>query len=102
MGKSKLDILNDKDFREMAGRKNSISIILTILELIIYFGFVFLIAFDKPFLATKLSAGGATTIGIPIGVGVILLSWILTGIYIRWANNKYDVMVEKIKEKIGG
>jgi uncharacterized membrane protein (DUF485 family) len=96
------DILNDPDFRDLSGQKNTISIILTILELALYFGFVGLIAYNKPFLAQKLSAGGAATIGIPIAVGTIVLSWVLTGIYIWWANAKYDVLVKKVKEKIGG
>jgi uncharacterized membrane protein (DUF485 family) len=96
------DILNDPDFRDLSGQKNTISIILTILELALYFGFVGLIAYNKPFLAQKLSAGGAVTIGIPIAVGTIVLSWVLTGIYIWWANVKYDVLVKKVKEKIGG
>ncbi|MGA2192900.1 MAG: DUF485 domain-containing protein [Nitrospirota bacterium] len=98
--KSKLDILNDPDFKELSGKKNSISITLTVIELIAYFGFIFLIAFNKEFLSTDIAP--SITIGIPIGIGVILLSWILTGIYVRWANSTYDALVEKVKEKIGG
>jgi len=98
----KEDILNDADFKDLSGQKNTISVILTILELVIYFGFVGLIAYNKPFLAQKLSEGGSATIGIPIAVGTIILSWVLTGIYIWWANAKYDVLVKKVKEKIGG
>ena len=94
------EILDDKDFQSLSSQKLSISIILTILELVLYFGFIALIAFNKPFLSQKLS--GAITIGIPIAVGTIILSWIFTGIYIRWANNTYDVLVKKVKEKIGG
>jgi uncharacterized membrane protein (DUF485 family) len=94
------EILDDKDFRSLSGQKFAMSTILTILELVLYFGFIALIAFNKPFLSQKLS--GAITIGIPIAVGTIILSWIFTGIYIRWANNTYDVLVKKVKEKIGG
>ena len=94
------EILDDKDFQSLSSQKRSISTILTILELVLYFGFIALIAFNKPFLSQKLS--GAITVGIPIAVGTIILSWIFTGIYIRWANNKYDVLVKKVKEKIGG
>ena len=68
----------------------------------LYFGFIGLIAFNKPFLAQKLSEGEATTIGIPIAVGTIIGSWVLTGIYIWWANTKYDVLVNKVKDKVGG
>jgi uncharacterized membrane protein (DUF485 family) len=96
------EILQDEDFKSLTSQKNTISIILTILELVLYFGFIALIAFNKPFLSQKLSEGGATTIGIPIAIGTIILSWVFTGIYIFWANNKYDGMVKKIKDKIGG
>ncbi len=103
MGKlKKEDILNDSDFKQLSNQKNTISIILTIFELVLYFGFVALIAYNKPFLAQKMSEGGAATIGIPIAVGTILLSWVFTGIYIWWANRKYDELVKKVIEKVGG
>lgn len=96
----KEDILNDPDFQSLVAQKNSISWVLTVLELVLYFGFITLVAFYKPFLGTKIT--GAITIGIPIAVGTIILSWVFTGIYIRWANSKYDDMVQKIKDKVGG
>lgn len=95
----KEDLLNDPDFQSLVRQKNTISWILTALELALYFGFIALIAFNKPFLGTKIS--GAITVGIPIAVGTIILSWVFTGIYIRWANSKYDDMVQKIKDKVG-
>ncbi len=94
------DMLEDDDFKTLSGQKNAISLVLTILELILYFGFIALIAFNKQFLSTKIS--GAITIGIPIAVGTILFSWVFTGIYVRWANTKYDTLVKKVKDKIGG
>jgi uncharacterized membrane protein (DUF485 family) len=100
--KSAVEILEDEDFKSLHSQKNSISIILTVLELVLYFGFIALIAFNKPFLAQKLNPGGATTIGIPIAVGTILLSWVFTAIYIFWANSKYDTLVKKVKDKLIG
>jgi uncharacterized membrane protein (DUF485 family) len=97
--KSAHELIEDPDFKDLSAQKNLISIILTILELVIYFGFIALIAFNKPFLAKKLSEGSAITIGIPIAVGTILGSWVLTGIYIQWANSKYDKLVSKVKNK---
>jgi uncharacterized membrane protein (DUF485 family) len=47
-------------------------------------------------------SGSVTTIGIPIAVGTIFFSWILTGIYVFWANSTYDNLVKKVKDKIGG
>lgn len=96
------EILDDEDFKALVSKKNTISIIMTILELVLYFGFVGLIAYNKPFLAQKLSEGGATTIGIPIAVGTIFFSWVLTAIYIFWANSSYDSEVKKVKDKIIG
>jgi uncharacterized membrane protein (DUF485 family) len=98
----KEDILNDPDFLELSSQRGTISMILTILELVLYFGFIALVGYNKPFLAQKLNVGGSATIGIPIAVGTILLSWIFTGIYIWWANTKYDDLVKKVIEKVGG
>ena len=95
-------ILEDPEFKELARQKNKVSLILTITELVLYFGFIALIAYNKPFLAKKISEGSAITIGIPIAVGVIILSWVLTGIYIYWANNTYDEMVKRVKKRFGG
>lgn len=100
--KSKEEILNDPDFQRLVRQKNTISWVLTILELVLYFGFIALIAYNKPFLAKKMSADGAATVGIPIAIGTIILSWIFTGIYIWWANQKYDQMVKNVKDKFEG
>jgi len=100
--KSHNPILDDPEFKELASQKNKVSLILTITELVLYFGFIALIAYNKPFLAQKISDGSAITIGIPIAVGVIVLSWVLTGIYIYWANSTYDEMVKRVKKRFGG
>lgn len=96
----KEDLLNDPDFKNLVAQKNFITWLLTTLELLLYFGFIALIAFNKPFLGIKIC--GSITIGIPIAVGTIILSWVLTGIYIRWANRRYDELVKKIREKVYG
>lgn len=91
-------IKNDPDFQKLASERNRVMIILTALELIIYFGFILLVAFNKEFLAQKIGEG-VITIGIPIGIGVIVLSFILTGVYVYIANKDYDELSEKIKKK---
>lgn len=96
------DILSDPEFKKLVAQKNAISWFLTVLQLVLYFGFISLIAFNKPYLAEKMSEGSATTVGIPIAVGTIFLSWVLTGIYIFWANTRYDEMVRKLRERSGG
>jgi len=94
-------ILDDPEFLKLMRLKNAVTVVLTLTELLLYFGFIALIAYDKPFLATKISPGSPITIGIPIAVGVIFLSWVLTGIYVFWANNTYDPMVKRVKERLG-
>lgn len=92
-------MLEAPEFHDLARRKNGISLGLTLAMLAIYFGFIFLIAFRKDLVGAKLSAN--VTWGIPLGVGVILAAWILTGIYVAWANRKYDPMVEALRKKWG-
>jgi len=93
-------ILQDPEFLRLVKQKNTVTVVLTIVELVLYFGFIGLVAYNKAYLAQKLG-DSAITIGIPIAVGVIVLSWILTGIYIFWANTRYDVAVRNLKAKVG-
>lgn len=99
--KSTQEVLADPDFRQLYRQRRNIAWTLTVLELVLFFGFVWLVSYHKPFLSRKLGSAPATTIGIPIAVGVILLSWAFTGVYVRWANTTYDGLVKKVKDKIG-
>ncbi|HZE98105.1 MAG TPA: DUF485 domain-containing protein [Planctomycetota bacterium] len=92
-----LHLLNDPEFKDLASRKNRFSLILTAVTLGVYYGFILLIAFNRDVFASKVA--GNTTFGILLGIGVILSCWLLTGIYVRWANDKYDAMVARIQEK---
>ena len=86
------------EFKSLVFKKWRVSLLLTFIMLVIYFGFILLIAFDKPFLATLI--GHNITIGLPIGLGILVVAWLLTGIYILWANKIYDKHVEELKNKI--
>ncbi len=92
-------VLDDPDFKELMRRKNAVSLTLTIVMLVMYFGFIILIAYYKPFMSIKVS--GAIPIGIPIAMGVIVFSWVLTGVYVMWANSNYDNLVRKVIAKVG-
>ena len=72
---------------------------LTIIMLVIYFGFILLVAFGKGFLATKIG-GGVTTVGMVIGLAVILSAFVLTGIYTQRANTRYDDLAEKLRKDL--
>jgi uncharacterized membrane protein (DUF485 family) len=95
----RLDLLNDPEFLAMARKKNGISLVLTAAMLVIYFGFILLIAYKREHFGNRLAGG--ITLGVALGVGVIVASWALTGVYVRWANAKYDAMVETLKRKAG-
>ena len=63
--------------------------------MIVYYGFILLVAFNKPFLATRLGEG-VMTVGIPLGLGVIVFTILITGIYVRRANSEFDALTEQI------
>jgi uncharacterized membrane protein (DUF485 family) len=92
-----LHLLEDPEFKDLAARKNRFSLNLTLVTLVVYYGFILLIAFKRDVFATKIA--GNVTFGIVLGIGVILACWLLTGVYVRWANDKYDAMVARIQEK---
>ena len=94
-----LKLLHDPEFKDLVRRKSSISVVLTVITLVVYYGFILLIAFKPGAFGEKFTEN--IPIGMPIGVGVIVVSWVLTGIYVRWANSKYDAMVENMKRKAG-
>jgi uncharacterized membrane protein (DUF485 family) len=84
-------------FTELVTKRSRFAWSLTIIMLAIYFGFILLVAFGKGFLGTPLGEG-VTTIGIPIGVAVIISAFVLTGVYVRRANSEFDALTEKIKK----
>ncbi|NMD08955.1 MAG: DUF485 domain-containing protein [Phyllobacteriaceae bacterium] len=85
-------------YQELVSKRNSYGWIMTALMMIVYYGYILLVAFNKEFLAQKTGAG-VTSLGIPIGVGVILFTIIITGIYIRRANTEFDdLKAQVIKE----
>ncbi len=92
-------IRQNPNYEELVRRRTSFARTLSIAMLVIYFGFVLLVAFAKPFLATPIGTG-VTTIGIPLGVFVIVAAFILTGIYVRRANSEFDDLTRDIVEGV--
>ena len=82
-------------YLELRRKRNSLGVLLTILMLLVYYGYVCLIAFDKPFLAQPLGAG-VTTLGIPLGMAIIVFTVVITGIYVRRANSEFDQLTRDI------
>jgi uncharacterized membrane protein (DUF485 family) len=82
-------------FQKLVSTRNTYSIMMTIAMMVVYFGYILLVAFNKEFLAQKMGAG-VMSIGIPMGVGVILFTIIITGIYVRRSNTEFDSLKEEL------
>jgi uncharacterized membrane protein (DUF485 family) len=85
-------------YHELRDKRNHLGWTLTGLMLVVYFGYIALIAFNKPFLAQPIG-NGVTTLGVPIGFGVIVFTILITGIYVRKANGEYDRLTAEILEE---
>jgi uncharacterized membrane protein (DUF485 family) len=68
---------------------------LSAVMIVVYFGFVLLIAFDKPFVGTIIAPG--LSVGVLLGALVIVAAWIVTWIYVRWANSHLDRRVSELR-----
>lgn len=88
----------EEALRKLVARRWRVGAVLTAVMMAAYFGFVLLVAFAKPFVGT-LIAGGRVSVGIAIGAGVIVLAPLLTAIYVRWANRRYDPAVHALRGK---
>lgn len=88
-------VADDPRYRELVRRRSRFAWTLTTIMLVVFFGYILLIAFNRDFLAQRIG-GKATTLGIPIGVAVILVGIILTGVYVRAANRTFDPMLRRL------
>ncbi len=83
-------IRNNPKYHEVMAQRSRFSWTLAVIVLVIFYGFILTVAFAPHLLAIPLSDGSATTIGVPIGVGIIILFWLLTGYYVYRANKDFD------------
>ncbi|MEP7326943.1 MAG: DUF485 domain-containing protein [Gemmatimonadota bacterium] len=82
--------------QSLARARWRIALTLTAAMVVLYFGFILLIAYDKPLLAHQVVPG--LSVGILLGALVIVASWLMTWIYMRWANRHYDPVLKQLKE----
>ncbi|MFT7004908.1 MAG: uncharacterized membrane protein (DUF485 family) [Sulfurimonas sp.] len=101
MNKELVDkIKANPDYQELVSKRSSFSIKLTIAMLVVYFTFILTIAFDPALLGTPISPDSVTSIGIPIGIAIIIFAFVLTGIYTKRANGEFDDLSNRIKQSI--
>ena len=88
-------VTKNPKFLEFVAMRSRYGIIMSIISAAAYYGFILLVAFDKELLATRIGSG-VMTLGVPLGVGVIVFTIILTWIYVRRANTEFDASNESI------
>jgi len=105
-------LLSSNAFRQLVARRWRTSLVLTLLLFVLYYGYILLIAYNKPLVAVRgdrdarPAAAGTTRpdftvpLGIPLGAAVIVGSWILTATYVVWANRHYDPEVARLRDSL--
>jgi uncharacterized membrane protein (DUF485 family) len=90
-------IVDDPKFITLVGKRNGLALTLSVVTMAVYLAFIFLVAFDKPLLATKIA--GTTSLGILFGLVVIVLAFVVTAIYVGAANGEYDTLTAELKRE---
>ena len=91
-------IQSDPRFQQLVAKRSRFAWQLSSVILVLYFGFILVIAFAPGILGTPLWGGAVTTIGIPIGILIIIAAFIITGLYVRRANTEFDPEIAAILE----
>lgn len=89
-------IQKNPEYHRLIKERDTLAWTLTVLVLVIYFGFILLVAFAPGLLTKPISATSVIPIGVLAGVGVIVASIVLTGIYVRRANTTFDPLIQEI------
>ena len=95
---SSRELLESSEFRHLVTRRWRVALLLTLALFVVYYGFILLVATKRSLLATRV--GEVTTLGIVLGVGVLVLAWVLTATYVVWANRHYDPEVDRLRSRL--
>lgn len=88
-------IQKNPKYLELRKKRNAFGWGLTLLMMVVYYGYIALIAFNKPFLAQPIGAG-VTSLGVPIGMGIIVFTILITALYVRRANSEFDALTAEV------
>ena len=94
------DVLDSPEFRGLVARRWRVSMILSGLLFVLYYGYIILIATNPHLLSRRI--GASTTVGILIAAAVIAGAWVLTAVYVIWANRHYDPEVARLRRRLLG
>lgn len=92
-------IARHPDYLALTSRRRRLGGWLTAAMLAVYYGFILLVAFNKPLLAQPVGEG-VTTLGMPLGLAVIVFTIVITGLYVRRANGEFDRLADKLRAEV--
>lgn len=92
-------ILSNPKYQELVSKRSKFAWALSIVILVVYYAFVLVIAFEPALLGAKIG-DGVISVGIPVGMGIIVLSFILTGFYVKRANGEFEALTQDIKNSL--
>jgi uncharacterized membrane protein (DUF485 family) len=93
-------IRNNPKYQMLVKKRSRFAWTLSIIMLVVYYAFILTIAFDPQLLGTPLEEGKVTTIGIPVGIAIIIIAFALTGIYVKRANSEFDDLSREVKAEL--
>ena len=94
-------IRSNPKFQDLVLRRGRFGVLLSAIVLIAYYGFMMVVAFNPGLLHTRISENSELTIGMPIGAGIIIISWLLTGWYVYRANTDFDKLSAQVLKEAG-
>jgi uncharacterized membrane protein (DUF485 family) len=94
-----LRISQHPDYLKLKSRRTRFGWWLTLWMMVVYYGFIMLVAFDKPLLSQRLGEG-VMTLGIPVGFGVIVFTIVITAYYVQRANGEFDDLAASISKAV--
>ncbi|MCP5281231.1 MAG: DUF485 domain-containing protein [Rhodoferax sp.] len=86
-------------YQALKARRSRFGWWLTLAMMVVYYGFILLVAFDKEFLSQRMGEG-VMTLGIPVGFGVIVFTIVITAVYVRRANSEFDDLSAAIAKAV--
>lgn len=97
--KTAQEIAMSPNYQRLVRTRSRYGWLLTFIMLVAYYGYIYLVAFNREFLARSIGEGSIVTVSIPLGIGLIVFTVVITGIYVRRANSEFDrLTLEIIKE----
>ncbi|PYR95580.1 MAG: DUF485 domain-containing protein [Acidobacteria bacterium] len=99
MNPTRRALLDSVEFQHLVANRWRVSLALSVLLFVLYYGYIILIAANRALLSRRI--GEVTTLGIPLGAAVIVGAWLLTAVYVIWANRYYDAEAARLRARAG-